>query len=326
MVYKKLYLSVCIRVIILSLTLFMLAYSWQKWNDPLILVNIVAITLIQVIFFIRSMNQVNTKLLTFFESLHFDDISLFSTGGFRDKSFRQLYRRMLDVLESVQQRNSESYQQKQFYKTIYEHTGTALLAYNDDEKILLNNQAFKDLLKLPDVQNLTEIESGISGFTGSISSLKPGEQKLIRFTLGGSGILDESTELELSVKKALIRIENEEVHILSFQNIKPELENRESESWEKIIRVLTHEIMNTSGPLVSSAQTLISLVAGPDGDRTIQPGDVNQEMIHDLLEGLKIIEDRSMGLDKFVKDFRSVTLLPEPAFESIALSAMIKNL
>jgi len=326
MVYKKLYLSVSIRVISLSLTLFLLVYSWQKWNDPLILVNLMAIVILQAILFIRNMNQVNNKLAIFIESLNFDDTSLFNTRGFQDRSYRQLYRSMQDVIISVQKKNSDNYKQKQFYQTINEHTGTALLACNHDGKVVLQNHAFKNLFNIPDVQNVSEIESRIEGFVNSTLELNPGEQNLISFSLGSSGILEEATELELSVKKALIRIENEDVHILSFQNIKPELDNKESESWEKIIRVLTHEIMNTSGPLVSSAQTLIELVVGENRDITIQPGDFSKEMIHDLLEGLKIIEDRSKGLDKFVKDFRRVTLLPDPAFESIVLSEMINNL
>ncbi len=326
MVYKKLYLSVILRVIALGITLFAYAFVLLKWDDPLILINLLAVVLIQVVLFIRNMNQVNSKLTTFIESLQFDDISLFSTKGFRDKSFQKLYLSMQDVLFSAQQKNSENYKQKQFYQTINEHTGTALLAYNNDEEILIKNQAFKDLFNISDVQNLTEIETGIRGFVRSISLLQPGEQKLMGFTLESSGILNEGTELELSVRKALIRFEQEDVHILSFQNIRSELENRESESWEKIIRVLTHEIMNTSGPLVSSAQTLIELVAGQDRDKPIQAGEVNQELIHDLLEGLKIIEDRSKGLDKFVKDFRKVTLLPEPSFERISLYPLVNNL
>ena len=326
MVYKKLYISVILRVIALSITLFAFAFVLLKWDDPLILINLVAVALIQVVLFIRNMNQVNYKLTTFIESLHFDDISLFSTKGFQDKSFQKLYRSMQDVLISAQQKNSENYKQKQFYQTINEHTGTALLVFNNDEEILIKNQAFKDLFNIADVKNLAEIETGIRGFVRSISVLKPGEQKLMGFTLESSGILNEGTELELSVKKTLIRFDKEDVHILSFQNISSELENKESESWEKIIRVLTHEIMNTSGPLVSSAQTLIELVAGQDRNKAIQAGDINQELIHDLLEGLKIIEDRSRGLDKFVKDFRKVTLLPEPSFERISMYQLVNNL
>jgi len=103
------------------------------------------------------------------------------------------------------------------------------------------------------------------------------------------------------------RFADKTTRIISFQNIRNELDVQELESWQKLIRVLTHEIMNSTGPISSSIDTIREFLVDETG-KTKNLGDLDQETLCDVLDGIEIIKERSLGLSGFVQNFRSLTL------------------
>ncbi|HKL38275.1 MAG TPA: ATP-binding protein [Bacteroidales bacterium] len=100
------------------------------------------------------------------------------------------------------------------------------------------------------------------------------------------------------------------IHLCSFHNIKEELESNEIQSWKKLLRVITHEIMNSVSPIVSLTTTLTRLYM--KNGKQIQPQEVDKHHIQDTVEGLQIIQRRGNGMLDFVRDIRKIHLLPEP--------------
>jgi len=113
MPYKKILISITIRIILLVLTLLAMVYFWMGNRDPLILLNLLFLLVLQVYLFVRSQNQVNRKLRAFFEAFKFDDLGFSAGDGFSDKSFRDLYKAMHEILERVQKMSLENQRQKQ---------------------------------------------------------------------------------------------------------------------------------------------------------------------------------------------------------------------
>ena len=109
-----------------------------------------------------------------------------------------------------------------------------------------------------------------------------------------------------------------------MQNIKNELEEREFDSWQKLIRVLTHEIMNSVGPITSSIDTINEILTEENSNRNTSG--VSEAVINDTLKGINIIKERSVGLSEFVNNFRSLTLLPTPVPESIELQKLLHEI
>ncbi len=326
MVYKKLLINISIRIILITITCIAISYIWVAYRDPLILLNLVALLILQVYLFIRSMNQVNRKLRVFFEAFKFDDLGFEAGDGFHDRSFQTLYASMASILGSTREMNLENERQKQYLQTVTEHVGVGLLAYDAGSEIKLINKSLKEMLGIRNIKYLNEFDSLQKGLADQIGDLRASDQKLIKLQLGQKSDITGETSLQLSVRCAEIRFENEQIKLLSFQNIRQELEENELDSWQRIIRVLTHEVMNSTGPMASAAQTLLELLVVPDEKGTTSPGIQDQELRNDLLEGLKIIMERSIGLEEFVQQFRKVLVVPEPRIEKIIISELFQNI
>jgi nitrogen fixation/metabolism regulation signal transduction histidine kinase len=136
--------------------------------------------------------------------------------------------------------------------------------------------------------------------------LKPDRPKLVKIQLYG--------ELkQLSLLSNIFKVEAQTFKLVSFQNIKNELEAGEVDAWQKIIRVLTHEIMNSITPITSLSDTLVDIV-GPSNEKQLP---LDKDSVAKLFIGLKAIKERSAGLKTFSKAYQSLTRLPVPEFATI---------
>lgn len=325
MVYKRLLTSIIIRIILLTVTLGAIVYFWMGNRDFLILLNLAAVLVLQVYLFIRSQNQVNRKLRTFFEAFRFDDLGLTLSKEFSDRSFRDLYSSMQYILKHVKQINLENRQQKQYFQSVTEHAGVGILAYNERKEVTLVNRTLKDLLGFTELTVMNDLNTIRDNLSALLIEIKPGGNELVRLTVQDQADIIGERHLHLAVRCAEIKIGKETIHILTFQNIKSELEENELESWQKVIRVLTHEITNSTGPISSAAQTMQDILkhdesAGNDSQGLVPP------LKEDLLEGLKIIQERSMGMEKFAEQFRKVTLMPKPIMDEIIVEELLQGI
>ena len=325
MPYKKILISITIRIILLVLTLLAMVYFWMGIRDPLILLNLLFLLVLQVYLFVRSQNQVNRKLRAFFEAFKFDDLGFSAGDGFSDKSFRDLYSAMHEILERAQKMSLENQRQKQYFQSVTEHAGVGILVCNENQEVRLINKTFRDLMNIPELKVLAELDRIQAGFSIQLNEIGTGEQKLIRLSVQNPADITGETQMQISVRCAEIKLEKEKIRLLTFQNIRQELEEQEVESWQRVIRVLTHEITNSAGPIASAAQTLLELLEQEQFPGEEQPGIISG-LKEDLLEGLMIIRERSIGMEKFVQEFRKITLIPEPEIEEIQVNELFQSI
>ena len=137
----------------------------------------------------------------------------------------------------------------------------------------------------------------------TINSIKPFERKLI-------GISADGGEIQLSLKATSLKTNENELVILSIQDIKNELDEKEIESWMKLIRVLMHEIMNSITPITSLSESLSNIYS--TGGIPVLPEQVNVKTIATTLQGLNVIKEQGKGLMSFVESYRKLTRVPEP--------------
>ena len=178
---------------------------------------------------------------------------------------------------------AEYSKQEHFYRSLLEEVPSGVLAWDSSGKIMMANSAALTLLGC---QQLAQYDQ-----------LKP--------------ILQEKEKKErLSLSQNQMKLQNETITILSIKDISNELNDKESESWNKLSHVLTHEIMNTIAPIISLSQTLS---AYPD----------NSEK---TLRGLHIIQAQSERLLEFTESFRRLSYLPQPERKRFSLTALLQNL
>jgi nitrogen fixation/metabolism regulation signal transduction histidine kinase len=207
------------------------------------------------------------------------------------------------VNHQIQQLKIENRQQEQYFRTLLEHLAAGIITYNDKGFILHANSSAKKLLSIDVLTHLQQIERKDHKLFETINSIKPFERKLIAVTA-------EAGDIQLSLKATSFKTNENELVILSIQDIKNELDEKEIESWMKLIRVLMHEIMNSITPITSLSESLSNIYS--TGGKPILPEQVNVKTIATTLQGLNVIKEQGRGLMSFVESYRKLTRVPEP--------------
>lgn len=319
MIYKNFYINIIIRVIVLTVTCFAFSFIYFSVKDLLILINILLLIVLQVYLIIYKLNKTNRDLTSFFAAIQNDDSSIIYQKMSTGSSYRKLYQSFDDVNDRIRKLKIESVTRNQYLQNVVDHVGIGLLSFDDNDNIDILNNATRNLIRVPGVKKLSRLETVNKSLPALLRELKPGKQKLIK-------IRTEDELLQLAVKASVFKMEEKRIKLVSLQNIKNELEEKELESWQKLIRILTHEIMNSISPISSTIKTIKGFLTGSDSKRTRSVNDIEQELIDDSVKGLNIIEERSDGLVDFVEKFRSLTLLPKPVFKQFSINELFESI
>jgi len=151
-------------------------------------------------------------------------------------------------------------------------------------------------------------------------TIKHGENALVK-------IRDKDDLLQLSIYGTEFKIRNRNIMLISIKNIQHELDEKEMEAWQKLIRVLTHEIMNSITPISSLSSTVNLLM--DDMISSLNKNDACSEKMEDLQEinlALKTIHKRTEGLIHFVNTYRNLTRIPTPNFNIFPVERLFQNI
>lgn len=258
---------------------------------------------------IRYVTRTNRKLNVFLESLRFLDNITESSP--KDPSFHELDITFNQIIETVKKANRDKEAQGHYFKNTVEHVSIGLLSYNGEGKITMLNRAARELLGNQRLNLLSDLNRIKEDLEVNIRQMQPGSAQLLSFVTG--------EELKrISVKKTSLRIMGEAISILSLQDIRPELEEEELETWQKLISILRHEIMNSVAPVRSLAGSLQRISAKIRHE--IDPASAEA-----LEEGLTAIANRTEGMMSFVQAYRTLTRIPKPQFKEFELSTLIRE-
>ena len=246
---KKLYFNIIFRVSLLVVFSLVLAYFIVV--DKSLRFSIISIVTIVLLTtnLIAYLNITNKKIRFFFDSVRNDDSNLAFPVESGSSALNELYRSMNKVNHQIQQLKIENRQQEQYFRTLLEHLAAGIITYNNKGFILHANSSAKSLLSIEVLTHLQQIERKDEKLFEAINSIKPFERKLVAIT-------SERGEIQLSLKATSFKTNEHELVILSIQDIKNELDEKEVESWMKLIRVLMHEIMNSITPITSLSESL----------------------------------------------------------------------
>jgi len=312
MIYTNFRINIIIRILLLIAILSLLAL-WLTGGHYLRSAYIGIVVIIQVAELFIYIDRLNSKLENFFSSLLADDYSIRLSDTRKGSSFRKLY----DILNAINDKSKilskEKETRSQYLGSMIEQSGVGILSVDLDGKIHLVNKAFRELLDMENARpgiNLGELSEKLLGI---IQKIPPGEHQLIRWTKGNA-------EIPFSFQVSRFKLGEQPFILVSVHDIRAELDEKELEAWQKLIRVLTHEIMNSITPIVSLSSSLNSLLR--DNSLAIQ----DKKTINRLSDGLEAIQDRSSGLMKFTTAYQNLTRVPTPRIQSIDISILLKKI
>ncbi len=237
---------------------------------------------------------------------------------YSEKTFRDLESNFNEILSLYKEAKIDQAAQYQYLQIVLEHIQVALVCFNDAGEVILFNQAASKLFKRTGVSNLEPLKTEYPELYRGMVDLRAGQRELIR-------ISTEDEVLRLAVTATELRIREENYKLVSLQDIRFELEEQELDSWQKLIRVLTHEIMNSVTPVSSLSESINELLMDEQGKRR-SLDDLEQDDLDDMYSGLAAIEERSKGLLKFVSDYKNLTRLPIPSFESLSINSLLVHM
>lgn len=306
------------RVLLLTATLILLAFIVFRMDFIFVPLALSLLGIYQVISLVRFVEKTNRDLSRFLLSIRYDDTSQTFTSKGLGTSFHELKDAFNEVMGKIRETRSENEARARYLKTIIQHVGVGLLAYKADGAVDLINNAAKKLLKIAGLRDIHDLEASYPDLARTLVHLKHGDKKLVK--IGRDG---ETGYLSLFAHTFVLR--EEEYILVSLQNIQEELEEKEMEAWQNLIRVLTHEIMNSITPISSMTSTLLGMLEKEDEENAGQKNGMVAEDLEDMADALKAIHRRSQGLMNFVSTYRNMTLVPKPRFRILSVKDFMKR-
>ena len=313
MSFKNFRLNIVGRLLLIVLTVLLLftIVDWSKYVISTIILGLLVI--FQVIALIRYVERTNRKLTMFLESIrHSDFVSSFSDHGL-GKSFDELNTAFNEVINEFKKTRAAKEEHYNYLQTVVQHVSIAIIVFRKDGKVDLINNAFKRIFRLSNLRYIHELSSIDKNLAEILLHIKAGESDLIK-------VFNENELLQLSVRATEFRMRGEDFVLVSMQNIHSELEAKEMDSWQKLIRVLTHEIMNSITPIVSLSSTVKDLLI--DEETVLLRQEIDADDVESAQSALNTIERRSQGLLNFVQVYRNLTRIPKPNFRYVEVNEL----
>lgn len=232
------------------------------------------------------------RVLFLLDAIENNDNTLhFAEGGDYDddRLVNRALNRVAHILYNVK---AETAQREKYYELILDCISTGVLVLNDNGAVYQKNGEALRLLGLDILTHVSQLNRVDARLARTIASCRPGDRLQAAFS-------NERATVNLSVRVSDITVHNEHLRILALNDINSELDEKEIDSWVRLTRVLTHEIMNAVTPITSLSDTLLTLV----------PEAATHE---ELRNGLQTISNTGKGLLAFVESYRRFTRIPTP--------------
>lgn len=284
---------------ILGLVLFiaggMLAFYWQLWFCLAVCVLMVAGICYNL--YRTQMKQVE-MMRRIVEGMKRSDFSQLPYPAFRDRAMNELAEEWTFAIRQIRERLSDEEVRRQYYECLLDTVDTAVVVVSGAGLSDWMNRAaqtlFGDVHRLPD-----EVLEAVRR-----------KDPVVR-------LKSNAFSADLALSATRIQLRGHECYIVSLKNIHGLLEKNEMEAWQKLVRVLTHEMMNSISPIISLSETLSERVRDPGSDKRLQ---------EHVRQGLQVIYRRSKGLLEFVENYRKLTRIASPVKQSVQVSSFFADL
>lgn len=303
------------RIVLLATSIFFLSLFITNGAGVFGISLFIIVVVAQVIFLVKYAESSFQKVRLFLNNIKQDNYTNVYPVKFDGTETDDLHIEFNAILAKLQEDQAEKEANYQYFRSAFQHLSIGLMTFDELGKVQIINTAAKRLLNIQQLNHIGEIGAINKELNHAISNLRTGGSELIK-------IAHPDGILQLSVYAIELVMRGNKFKLVSLQNIQSELEEKEMEAWQGLIKVLTHEIMNSMSPISSLASTIKSDIESKlDHDQ-----EASTSELEDYQMALNTIEKRSEGLINFVSDFRNLAHIPTPKFQTIQLSLLFDQL
>jgi signal transduction histidine kinase len=309
MIYRSFNLTLVFRLFIFGLLtaglgILILEKNWL-FSVPLMILALIAV--MDLLYF---MNGINRKVAFFFEAITNEDTTLHYSESIRTKSLLDLHTSMNRLNRHIAEIKIRNEHNERFFREMLKYSATGLIAVDENGYVEQINDSALEIIGFPHIAHMDLLKQKNRELYEQMMLIIPGEGRTIKLLAG--------TELRsLSVKVSLLNFGESHYRLYSISDIRAELEENELDSWHKLIRVMTHEIMNSIAPITSLSNTLSRIFTRDN--RPLPVSEITEKHVVNVIHGLEVIENTGKGLMHFVEDYRKLTKIPKPVFKPIQI-------
>jgi two-component system nitrogen regulation sensor histidine kinase NtrY len=304
------------RVFFLFITLSVTSFFVVKGKDYYIyLVFSVPAVIYLVMELIRFQKKAQDEVSQFVESIHYRDFSRHFDVRKAPTELKPLRKGFNDINSTFKLISRERETQYYYLQKILELVDTGILSYEHETgETGWMNEALKKLLGIPYLKTIHSLEKREPAFYTEIVSIKPGDSMIATITRN-------QQQVKILMTASMLRSDDKLYKLVAFQNVSEALDETESKAWQKLLSVMTHEIMNSVAPISSLADTLKNRLKSPE----IVNSPVSSEL-EDLELGIDTIKRRSEGLLKFTESYRNLNKITKLDLKKVLVCDLFENL
>ncbi len=298
--------------VLLMLSVAALTYFTLKGQVPFAIISGIA-TIICLYNMHQHYKKFNSNVLFLLNALDNGDYSFhFSEDKLsrREKELNVMLNRIKEILVGARK---EVVENEKFLSLIIESVSTGIIIMDEKGHVQTVNQSALDLMGLPVFTHINQLSNVNETFPDLFRNLRVGENPRIE-------VSNEREEMQVSLSLSEIVIKRGRMKVITLNNIGNELEAKEMESWIRLIRVMTHEIMNSIAPITSLSETLLTLHNMPENDSS------EEDLRLNTIEAFETIHSTVKGLLSFVDSYRKFTAIPKPNIRSFEVKPLIDKI
>lgn len=264
----------------------------------------------------RFVSRTNREVARFLDAVRFADYSQRFDFEGAGSGFAKLGRTFTAIMDEIRERRSGHESETRHLKALIEHIPVPLMTVHADDTITLQNNAARRLFGATHVTRIADLRQFGPGFARAVDEAIPGDRQLVTFTVEGA-------EYRLTLAATEIIIDGGRERLISLQDIQSEIDATQAEAWQDLVRVLTHEIMNSITPVTSLAQTAAELV--DDVVRESGPDSPFAEELGDVQSAVSTVARRSGSLMQFIDSYRQISRLAPAEKKRVALADLFET-
>ncbi|MEJ8757435.1 ATP-binding protein [Pontibacter sp. H259] len=278
---------------------------------------IAAFLLLQLYSLVHFVERTNRDLTNFLQSIRHSDFTQRFPEKSSNSTFGHLHTSFNEISDSFLKIKAEKQAHYLYLQAIVEHVGIGILSFDAEGNVMLLNHVAKEQLHAPHLTNIRSLERTSEELLEVLQRIGNNEKSLVT-------LHHNHEQLLLSVHATVLVSQGKSIKIITLHNIQAELEEQEVQTWQKMIRVLTHEIMNSVTPVISLTSTVAGILEEEMTAR--QAGEpIDEEALEDIQDGLKTIERRATGMLHFVKNYRRLMRLPLPELQTVSIAELLRE-
>lgn len=311
--YKHITLWVAIRSVLIALTSLLLVVVWQTDYMPVTIATIAFAWVAQVALLTRYIHRFTTDINRFFSAMRYQDMSL-RFDDTVEKAF-PFYQKMNQLMHEFRLVRREKEEERQLREIALEQALAGILLISQSDMVDYANREALRLLGKISVKKLTELPNNLGE---ELAALPIGSRRVVAATINGQ-------QRKLSVRKTGLTIGGVSHTLISLADIEQELSQTEVDTWNKLIRVLTHEMVNSIKPITMLSASLTEEWTEVASSATAASTAIPSNQITDLTEALEAISTRSQSLNRYVENFKNLTLPKQPDLSTFPVKGVFER-